>query len=147
VLYVAGIISLGAVVAHGGLGARLGEVLAAAVGFAPGAAYANLTGLAGSATLVGLATTLPGVPAVMTPLADMLAGATGLARETVIASQVIGFSTVLLPYQAPPLVVAMHIGGVRAADMARCTLALAAITYVVLMPLTYGWWRVLGLIG
>ncbi len=95
--------------------------------------------------LLSGATTLPGIPAVLTPLADLLSEATGLTREAVIMTQVIGFSTVLLPYQAPPLVVAMRLD-LRAADLARCTLALAVLTYVALVPLDYLWWRVLGLL-
>ena len=146
VFYVAGIISLGAVVAHGGLGTWLGQHLLDSAGLAPGHDLANLYTLSGTATLVALATTLPGVPAVMTPLADLLANATGFSREAVVMSQVIGFSTVLLPYQAPPLVVAIRIGGLRAADIARCTLAIALYTFVVLLPLTYVWWQAIGLI-
>jgi hypothetical protein len=31
--------------------------------------------------------------------------------------------------------------------MARCPLALAALTFSVLTPLSYLWWRALGLVG
>jgi len=144
--YVAGIISLGAVVAHGGLGDWLGGYLLEGAGLAPGQGLANLYTLSATATLLGLATTLPGIPAVMTPLAGLLSDATGFSREAVVMSQVIGFSTVLLPYQAPPLVVAIRLGGVRSADIARCTLAIALYTFVLLLPLTYVWWQAIGLI-
>jgi di/tricarboxylate transporter len=46
--------------------------------------------------------------------------------------------------QGPPLVVAMALGEVRFADATKMTLALAAVTVLVLMPLDYLWWRLLG---
>ena len=83
----------------------------------------------------------------MTPLADLLSGATGIERETVIMTQVISFSSVILPYQAPPLVLAIQLGGIRAIELARATIALALITFVILIPLNYAWWQVLGLLS
>jgi hypothetical protein len=54
-----------------------------------------------------------------------------------------GYSTPLLPYQASPIVVAMGLGKVPArAGMLLC-LALAA-TYLVLLPLDYLWFSLLG---
>jgi di/tricarboxylate transporter len=144
--YVAGIVSLGAVVAHSGLGTWMGTGLIETIGLEPGAPIRNFFALVASGIGVGLATTLPGIPAVMTPLADLLSAATGLDRETVIMAQVISFSTVILPYQAPPLVLAIQLGGIRAVDMMRCTLTLAAITALVLMPLSYAWWRALDMV-
>lgn len=143
--YVAGIVSLGAVAAYGGFGEWLGLALIDAMNLEPGNQMANYFALAGTGIAVGLGTTLPGIPAVMTPLADLLADATGIARETVIMTQVVSFSTVVLPYQAPPLVLAIHLGGIRALDMARVTIALALVTVVLFIPLNFGWWRFLGL--
>jgi di/tricarboxylate transporter len=57
---------------------------------------------------------------------------------------VLSFSTLLFRYQGPPLVVAMALGVVRFADATKMTLALAAVTVLVLMPLDYLWWRLLG---
>jgi di/tricarboxylate transporter len=90
------------------------------------------------------AVTIPAVPAVLAPLADDFARAAGLPVETVLMVQVLSFSTLLFPYQGPPLVVAMALGGVRFADATKMTLALAAVTVLVLMPLDYLWWRLLG---
>ncbi len=58
--------------------------------------------------------------------------------------QVIGYSTPLLPYQAAPIVVAMGMGRVPARDGARLCLAVAAVTFAVLVPLDYLWFRLLG---
>jgi len=143
--YVAGIVSLGAVAAYGGFGQWLGLALIDAMNLGPGHQMVNFFALAGTGIAVGLGTTLPGIPAVMTPLADLLAGATGLPRDTVIMTQVISFSTVILPYQAPPLVLAIYLGGIRALDMARTTITLALVTAILLIPMNYAWWQVLGL--
>ena len=58
--------------------------------------------------LLGLASTMPGVPAIMTPIAGDLAAASGLPLETILMIPVLGFSTVLLPFQVPPLIVGLR---------------------------------------
>ena len=90
--------------------------------------------------------TNPAVPGVLTPLADTFAAATGFPLETVLMSQVVGYSNVVLPYHAAPVMVALTMGGVGFAAAAKATLTLTALTIVLILPLTYAWWRVLGLI-
>jgi hypothetical protein len=58
--------------------------------------------------------------------------------------QVIGFSTTILPYQAAPIVVALQLGGVSTASATRLSLLLAAITFLVLVPLDFLWFALLG---
>jgi di/tricarboxylate transporter len=82
-------------------------------------------------------------PALFTPMAAALSDATHVTLPAVLMTQVIGFSTVLFPYQAPPIVVAAGLGGARLADATRLCLASAAVTLIVLVPLDYLWWRVL----
>jgi len=84
VFYVAGIISLGALVAHAGLGQRLAVWVLNILALAPDRPVASFTHLCGLSTLVGLLTTLPGVPAVMTPL-----GATRIKSATELAAFVV----------------------------------------------------------
>ncbi|OLN27350.1 Arsenic efflux pump protein [Desulfovibrio sp. DV] len=147
IFYVAGIVSLGAVADHSGLGNSLARMAIAALPLspeAPGLAFGLLSGLA---TLVGLAVTLPGVPPVMTPLVPDLAAAVGWSPLAVAMTQVVAFSSVILPYQAPPLVVAIQAGYVPGRDVTRLCLLTAAITIIALWPLDYWWWRVLGVIG
>ncbi|OGA45895.1 MAG: hypothetical protein A3G24_21725 [Betaproteobacteria bacterium RIFCSPLOWO2_12_FULL_62_13] len=59
----------------------------------------------------------------------------------------IGFTTLLLPYQVPPVVVGLQVGGVRLAAALRLTVPLAAFGIVVLLPLDYLWWRLIGYFG
>ncbi len=61
--------------------------------------------------------------------------------------QVPGFSTPLLPYQAPPLIVAMQRAHLRSAEAIKPVLAIALVTLAVLLPLDYLWWRALAAIS
>ena len=144
VFFVAGIMGLGAMVNESGLGARLAGAILTVVPLTPGHPAANFAGLATVSTLIGLVTTLPGVPAVLTPLAGQMAQAAGMPLEAVLHAQVLGFSNPILPYESAPLVVAMSLGGERLGPALKLCLLLAVITVVVLLPLDYLWWRMLG---
>ena len=146
IFYAGGVIGLGALIVHAGLGDWLAGVLLDAVGLQPGDAAGNFLRTGGLATVVALATTLPGVPAILTPLTGDLAAATGLSTPAVLAAQVMGFSTVILPYQAPPLMMAIQIGGLPIRDVAKLCLLTAIVTILVLWPLQVLWLRVIGLI-
>jgi di/tricarboxylate transporter len=145
--YLAGILGMGAVVAQSGLGQLLGRTLLGLLPLEPGQDPANFATLVGVSTTLSLLTTTSGVPAVLSPFASELAEATHWPLLTVLMTQVIGYSTVLFPYQAPPLVLAMQLGGVPLAAGMRLTLTLAAITLILLTPLNYMWWRLLGYFG
>jgi di/tricarboxylate transporter len=142
--YVAGIMGLGALVDKSGLGARLASAILQVVPLAPDSPIMNFASLSTVSTVVGLVTTLPGVPAVLTPLAQQMADASGLPLQSVLMSQVLGFSNPLLPYESAPLVVAMQLGGERMAPAQKMCLILAAATVLVLLPLDFLWWRLLG---
>ncbi|MGC2856461.1 SLC13 family permease [Novispirillum sp. DQ9] len=145
-LHLAGLISLGAVVAESGLGAAAGAWLMAVLPLDPASPAVTFTALAGLTSALGAVTTIPGVPAVMTPLADSLAQASGLPVATVLMIQAVGYTTVLLPYQVPPLIIAMSMGGVPLRSAAVFTLSLAAASALIAWPLTYAWWRLIGLL-
>lgn len=143
-LYVGGIMGLGAVVDHTGLGALLAQGVLDILPLSPGHAMGNFASLAVISTLVSLVTTLPGAPAVLTPLAGDMAKAADLPLQTVLMSQVLGFSNPILPFQSAPLVVAMQLGGESLGAAQKLCLILAAISILVLLPLSFLWWRVLG---
>lgn len=142
--FVAGVIGFGAVVTYTGLGARFAHLLAQVLPLAPGHPLRDFASLTLVSLVTGIFTTLPGVPAVLTPLAGKMAAASGLPVETVLMTQVLGFSTALFPYQSAPLVVAMQLGGESLLPALRLLLALAALSLTVLLPLDYLWWHVLG---
>jgi di/tricarboxylate transporter len=144
--YVAGLFGLGAMVAQSGLGDLLARALVETVDFTPGEHGRNFIAVSLIATLLALVTTSTALAAVMTPLAAGIAEATGLPLDTVLMTEVIGFSTIMLPYQSAPIVVVMQIAGVRARDGVSLTLMLGAIALFVLLPLNYLWWSLLGVI-
>jgi di/tricarboxylate transporter len=144
VFFVAGVLGLGAVVSESGLGNRLAAELLAIVPLQTGHDALNYASLATISLATGMLTTLPGVPAVLTPLADQLSQASGLPAKTVLMTQVLGFSTTVLPYQSAPLVVGMQLAGEPLAPAIKLCLALAVLSVLVLWPLDYFWWQLLG---
>jgi hypothetical protein len=82
-------------------------------------------------------TNLAGVPAIMTPMAEHLADITGLSTNAVLMTQVLAFSNVLLPYQAPPLITAIALGNMSIRKVSKVCLATFVITSVVLLPINF----------
>lgn len=142
--FVAGVIGFGAVVTHAGLGARLAGWLARILPLAPGHPARDFASLTLVSMMTGIFTTLPGVPAVLTPLAGKMAATSGLPVKSVLMTEVLGFSTALFPYQSAPLVVAMQLAGEPLSAALRLLLALALLSLLVLLPLDYLWWHALG---
>ena len=87
----------------------------------------------------------PGLPAVMTPLAQDIAVSAGFSLKAVIMTQVIGFSTPIFPYQIPPILVGMALGGVSASEAAKIMSVLAIITILLIVPAIYLWWSYIGI--
>lgn len=143
-VYVAGFLGLGAVITETGLGARAAAGLLALMNMTPGTPVINALLIIAIGAVLGALTTLPGLPAVLTPLAGQLAHASGLPLYTVLMLQVPIFSTVFFPYQSPPMMIAMHMGGVSLRDGTRLCVVLALFTVLVLLPLDYVWWRIIG---
>lgn len=100
--------------------------------------------LVGAASLIGLVTAHPGVPAVLGPLAGSIADATGLSLVAVLMTQIVGFSAMFFPYQSAPVMVAIQLAGVGLGAATRLSLLLGGLTLVLLTPLAYLWWRWLG---
>lgn len=145
--YTAGIMGIGKVLDWSGAGNVLGRGIQQIVEFQPGQDALNFGLLYLLSTTLGLSINQLGVAAVLSPLANDLASASGLPILTVLMTIVVGYSSVLLPYQTAPMVVALRLGGTSFATAARLTLMIAFLTTVILVPLTYLWWRVLGLFG
>lgn len=143
-VYIGGILGLGAVVSDTGLGQLVSSSLLGWAHLAPGHTMLNVATLSGIGAGLGALVTLTGLPAVLSPLAKEFADASGLPLLTVLMLQVVVFSTVVLPFESPPMMVGLHVGGVSPRSAGKLCLALAAVTIAVLLPLDYVWWRLLG---
>ncbi|QJT83468.1 SLC13 family permease [Kosakonia sp. MUSA4] len=143
-IYVAGILGLAITVTQTGIGSAVGDALLRVMPLDPANPFTSFLALTGITTALNFIMTANGVPALFTTLAQSFSDATGFPLLSVIMIQVLGYSTPLLPYQASPIVVAMALGKVPArAGMLLC-LALAVVTYLVLLPLDYLWFSLLG---
>lgn len=144
VLFVAAALGLGALVNNSGIGSMVGIQLQKILPLIPGHEFINFISLSLMSTLTGLVTTIPGVPTVLTPMAPELSNASGFSLQAVLMSQVIGFSTVIFPYQVGPLILAMQLSGEKLGNLFKVTLPLAFMSFVFLVPLDYLWWLLLG---
>jgi di/tricarboxylate transporter len=142
--YIAALLGLVALVNETGLGGRLGHLLLAVAPLKPGADVQNFAILTGLGTLMTLLVTANGAPALYTALTPEMTQASGLSPLAVVSLQVIGYSTLFFPYQAPPIVFASELGGVRLRDATRLTLAFGLASLAVATPLDYLWWQALG---
>ena len=142
--YVAALLGLVATVNETGLGPRLGHALLGLAPLRPDASLQNFGVLTGIAALLALVVTANGAPALYTALAGEMSRASGLALDDVVMIQVIGYSSLFLPYQAPPIILAMHLAGVKLRDATRITAALGAASLFLIAPLDYLWWQILG---
>ncbi len=142
--YVGAVLGFGAVMQDSGIGKVLGGAMLAALHIEAGNDFMNFVKLTMLATVTGLFTTNPSQPALLAPLAGQMAEAAGWRIEAALMTMVIGFSLMILPYQAPPVMVGMQVAGVTLRQILRLTLPLAAVCIFVLMPLDYVWWRWLG---
>jgi anion transporter len=140
--FVAGIMGLGAIIAHYGMGTWLASAFVRILPDSP-SSFESYLYLSLMSAITGLFATLPGVPAVLTPMAETLSQTTNLPIQTVLFTQVVGFSTMFLPYQAPPILVGVRIAGVELRTALKTGLILAFITITLLYPLQYFWWNLI----
>lgn len=145
--YIGGVLGLGAVMLDTGLSKAIGDALLAVIRLEQGADAENFITLSVLSTVASMIVTNPAQPALMSPLAGDFAQATGWPLQAALMTMAVGFSTLLLPYQAPPVVVGMQMAGLRLRDALRLTVPLALISIFALIPLHYLWWRVIGYFG
>ncbi|HSQ05135.1 MAG TPA: SLC13 family permease [Burkholderiales bacterium] len=145
--YVAAALGLGVLTQKSGLSEALGTSLHGVLVLRPGADFVNYTVLSLFSTVAGVFTTNPAQPAVLAPLAQQFTDATAWPLKTALMTMAVGFSTMILPHQVPPVVVGMQAAGLRLAPMIKLSVPLAILSIVVLFPLHYLWWRLIGAFG
>ena len=93
---------------------------------------------------MGLVTTVPGQPAIMTTLATEISASTGWSIKTVLLTQPLSWTMAMFAYQFPPFILAAHLAGISMAHLTRLILAMCATAWILIMPLLYLWWQALG---
>lgn len=142
-LYVAAILGVTAVVVDSGLGNLIAQGLLRITPLDPATPFTNFISLSALTSALNFVVTANGVPAMFTPMAQSFATAAGFPLNSVIMLQVLAYATPLLPYQASPIVLAMGLGNVSPRDGLKLCL-LVALASLPLLPLYYGWFRLLG---
>ncbi len=144
VIFVSAALGLGMLVNESGIGNYMGEAFSQLLPSSSSGSFLGFMSLSLTSVVTGLVTTIPGVPAVLSPLAADFSQATGFSTTAVLMTQVLGFSTVIFPYQVAPLIVAMQLSQEPLSKLVKVTLPLTAVTIVFLFPLDYVWWWLLG---
>ena len=142
--FTAGVVGLGAVATHTGLGAFVGHELIARLDLGPGEDGHSYAMLVLIEAIVGLIATIGASPAVMAPLADAMAQATGWRLESVLMAQIPGYLFFPLPYQVPPLVLVMFMAGLALGPVVRFLLLNLVLGFAIVVPLHYQWVKWLG---
>ena len=147
VLFVAGIIGLGAVVTGTGIGTLVADYVLAIVAFEPGHDARNYAIVVAVGMIVGVLTTLPAQPSVMAPLAQAMADASGWPLMSVLLAPVASWSAFPFYYQAPPVVLAVALANLRIGRVMALLCAYMAFAILFVLPLHYLWGRTLGYFG
>lgn len=143
-IFIAGIMGVGSMINHSGVGAALAKYLIPFLPLDENSPFLNFISLSVSSMLTGIFTTAPGVPAIITPFSNELSQASGFPIKSVFMIQVLGFSTTLFPYQTPPILIGMQVAGVNLKEAFKVCFFLAIISVLLLLPLNYLWWQILG---
>lgn len=143
--FIAAVFAISAVAQHTGLGTILADRLIPVLRLGDGSDLRDLYSVFGLSTVLSHLTTSPAAPAILAPLAGAIAAETGWSIETIATAQVLGISTPLLPYQAPPLIIAMALAKIPMMALLRVCLLLAMAVAVIGVPITYFWWSYLGM--
>ena len=139
--YVAGILSVGAVVQHVGFGSIIATFLIEITNPQPGQTFLNFVTLSMLSMILCVFTTSPGAPVVLAPMAQNLSLAVGMPLFTVLNTMTHGVSTILFPYIGPPFVIAIALTNTPVRQGLKLCFVMAGISIFLLMPLTYFWWQ------
>ena len=143
--FIVAVFAISAVAQHTGLGTVVADRLIPVLRLGDGSDLRDLYSVFGLSTVLSHLTTSPAAPAILAPLAGAIAAETGWSIETIAMAQVLGISTPLLPYQAPPLIIAMALAKIPMIALLRVCLLLAMAVAVIGVPITYFWWSYLGM--
>jgi di/tricarboxylate transporter len=144
-LFVAGVIGVGAIANHSGLGGAMGELLLANIPLTKDGGIVTFYEIFAISAAVGVVTTFPAAPPIVTSFSDAIAQATGWPLESVLLVQVPSWMIYPLPHEAPPVAMAMAVGGVPMREAFRLTSVYFVIGVLIILPLQYLWGSMLGI--
>ncbi len=145
--YIASILGLGALMVETDLSRALGDALQSGLQLKEGQDASNFAKLTLLSTLAGAVVTNVAQPALLAPLASHFAEATGWPLKAALMTIVLGFTTVIFPFQVPPVMVGVQVAGLKLRRVLRITIPLTAISLLGLLPINYFWWRAIGYFG
>ncbi|HJQ62026.1 MAG TPA: SLC13 family permease [Burkholderiales bacterium] len=145
--YIAAVLGVGGLMSGAGVSAMLGEAAQSALQLKPGQDALNFGVLTLLATFAGVLVTNPAQPALMAPLAGHFAEAAGWPLKTALMTTALGFTTLILPFQVPPVMVGVQLAGLKLRSVLRLSVPLMLVSFAILLPLDYAWWRLIGYFG
>ncbi|MGY9016049.1 MAG: SLC13 family permease [Rhodospirillales bacterium] len=146
IFHLAGVMAVGAVVDHTGLGKVVAGFLIDIANPIPGHNVFNFASLSLISSLLSAVTTSPGNPAVFAPIAQDLATATGFSLKTVVMIGFVGMANPIFPYLAPPIVVTYVMVGMPVRTGLKLVALMWVCTTLLLWPLVFVYWRFMDLI-
>jgi di/tricarboxylate transporter len=144
-LFVAGVIAVGAIANDSGLGGAIGEWLLANIPLTKDGGIVTFYEIFAVSAAVGLVTTFPAAPPIVTSFSDAIAQATGWPLQSVLLAQVPSWMIYPFPHEAPPVAIAMALGGVPMREGLRLLAVYFVIGLIIVLPLQYLWGRMLGI--
>jgi hypothetical protein len=97
-------------------------------------------------SLACLVMTIPAAPVLLVPLAEHLTSVSGFNLQATLMTEYLGMTNILLPYQAPPLIVALSLFSISARNQVKLLFFIFLLTLIVVLPLNFMWWKIIGLL-
>lgn len=149
IIFVAGVIGLGAVANHTGLGSLIAEQLMDFIAIKKsdslGGDFVNFASISFISIIIGLFTTMPAQPSIMAPMAQALADASGWSLMSVLMTSMTAWMIMPLFYQAPPIVIAVALGKLRIATVNKMLTSYMIFSILFVLPVHFFWGRTLGM--
>ena len=144
VLFLAGVIGLGAIANHVGLGTLVAENILNILDLNKGNDFQNYVSISITGMIIGLFTTMPAQPPIMVAMTSVLAEATGWSQLSIIMTAITAWGVFPFFYQAPPVVVAVALGNLKISDVTKMLLVYMVIGILFKLPLHFLWGQYLG---
>ena len=145
-IFFASIITVVTVARSAGIDQLLAREIVGALPLSSDGGLSSIYTVYGFSMVLSHLTTAPAAPAVLVPFAASLSETTGLSLEAISMVQILGISTPFIPYQAPPLIVAMSISKVPNSVFLRLCFWLGIVVTIIGVPGTYLWWHAIGFV-